>query len=89
MDRVRIGRCSICGGNVMAHHGAWYGICPPPPPTCDSCGAVEAASDPVIPMSPRPARAWSPYDNLTFYEMKQEVQTSPWGAMWDAYRGSF
>ena len=56
MDRQRIGRCSICGGDVMAHVGPWMGTVPPGPPCCASCGAVDARSDRVIPMSPRPVQ---------------------------------
>ena len=43
-----IGKCSICGGNVKKHVGGWYSIDPPPPPQCDSCGAIKAL--PIIPM---------------------------------------
>lgn len=47
-----IGSCSICGGRVMGHVGAWWSVNPPPPAQCESCGAVEART-PVIPMVPR------------------------------------
>ena len=40
----------------MAHNGAWHATIPPPGPECVACGAVDAASDPVIPMSPRPTQ---------------------------------
>lgn len=35
----RLGSCSLCGGDVMGHVGAWMSINPPPPPTCSNCGA--------------------------------------------------
>lgn len=44
-----IGECSICGGKVVGHSGPWWGITPPPPARCTSCGAVERRG-PVIPM---------------------------------------
>lgn len=47
----RLGTCSICGGDVYGHVGAWWGTVPPPPASCRSCGAVEARS--VIQMTPR------------------------------------
>ena len=58
MNQV-IGRCSICGGEVVGHVGAWWATIPPPPAKCSSCGAVEARG-PVIPMVParHPASAW-------------------------------
>lgn len=49
-DQV-IGRCSICGGEVVGHTGAWWATIPPPPAKCSSCGAVEARG-PIIPMVP-------------------------------------
>lgn len=48
-----IGTCSICGGDVVAHDGAWYGVCPPPPPQCQRCGARPKA--PMIEMDRRTA----------------------------------
>jgi len=50
----RIGTCSLCGGDVMRHDGAWWGTVPPPGPACASCGAVPAAD--VIEMA-RPLHA--------------------------------
>lgn len=49
-DQV-IGSCSLCGGDVVGHVGAWYGVIPPPPAVCTQCGAREARQ-PVIPMRP-------------------------------------
>lgn len=37
--RTRIGRCSICGGDVVGETGAWGSVLPPPPARCESCGA--------------------------------------------------
>lgn len=53
----RVGTCSICGGDVMGHRGAWYGINPPPPDRCRNCGAV-ARSD-VIKMYPHKSSSWT------------------------------
>jgi len=36
----RIGTCSLCGGDVVGHRGAWMATVPPPPDTCQDCGAV-------------------------------------------------
>lgn len=47
-----VGLCSICGGVVYAHVGAWYGTVPPAPGKCSKCGAVEASKLPVIDMIP-------------------------------------
>ncbi len=49
----RIGTCSICGGDVHGHYGAWHGVLPPPPPTCSQCGAVPKGTSDVIEMEPR------------------------------------
>ncbi|HXP50981.1 MAG TPA: hypothetical protein VN922_13565 [Bacteroidia bacterium] len=46
-----IGKCSICGGQVEAFVGPWFGTTPPRA-RCKSCGAVEARSTTVIPMVP-------------------------------------
>lgn len=59
----RVGTCSLCGGDVMGHRGAYWSVIPPPPDHCVSCGAVRADQDPVIPMrrpgSPRrPRHRW-------------------------------
>jgi uncharacterized Zn finger protein len=43
-----IGKCSLCGGNVVKHQGAWMGVIPPRA-HCDKCGAVEDNA-PVIKM---------------------------------------
>lgn len=58
--RERIGTCSICGGEVIGHRGAWWGVIPPDPDECSGCGAVRAES--VIQMVPRPSgspRRWT------------------------------
>lgn len=49
-DQV-IGSCSLCGGDVVGHVGAWHGVIPPPPAVCTQCGAREARQ-PVIQMRP-------------------------------------
>lgn len=46
----RVGSCSLCGGSVMGVRGGWWSIDPPPPDTCESCGAKR--SDDVIEMRP-------------------------------------
>lgn len=48
--KTRIGTCSICGGDVMDHVGAWGSITPPPPATCNKCGAIN--KNDVIQMYP-------------------------------------
>lgn len=48
-----IGSCSICGGEVHGHVGAWFATIPPPPAQCVSCGATQVRG-PVIQMVPRP-----------------------------------
>lgn len=50
MEQV-IGRCSNCGGQVVQHFGAWYGVVPPTP-HCRSCNYVPSWTQPVIPMVP-------------------------------------
>lgn len=44
----RVGTCSLCGGDVYGHRGAWMSVMPPPPDRCSSCGAVSRYD--VIPM---------------------------------------
>lgn len=39
-----VGKCSHCGGDVMAFCGVWMSVLPLPPPTCSSCGYFEAMS---------------------------------------------
>lgn len=67
----RVGTCSICGGDVMGHRGAWYAVGHPPADHCVSCGARRG--DDVIPMTPhRPLR-----------ELFPESRPEP---PWDHYR---
>lgn len=47
-DFRKIGTCSLCGGEVYAFHGAYFGV--PPPAKCQSCGAVRDDCPSVIPM---------------------------------------
>lgn len=51
----RVGTCSICGGDVYGHRGAWSATVPPPPDTCRKCGAVSKSD--IIKMYPRPGGA--------------------------------
>jgi hypothetical protein len=53
----RVGTCSLCGGDVMGHRGAWWSVLPPPPDRCFGCGAVAAAD--VIEML-RPGTGYAP-----------------------------
>lgn len=53
MPEQKIGVCSICGGDVVGWVGGWLATVPPPPATCQSCNAVSAAGEPVIPMRKR------------------------------------
>lgn len=48
-----IGTCSRCGGQVIGWAGAWFGVTPPPPARCRSCGGV-AGVGPVIKTYPAP-----------------------------------
>ena len=52
MNKIIIGQCSICGGNVSIPE-IWHGV-NPPVPTCENCGAVKKRNLPIIPMSPLP-----------------------------------
>lgn len=46
----KIGKCSLCGGEVVGDDGAWFGK-PPPPSYCLGCGATSKRTpDNVIPM---------------------------------------
>lgn len=51
--RARIGTCSLCGGDVIGHRGAWWAVIPPPADQCSRCGALRADADDVIPMRRR------------------------------------
>ena len=64
MDQC-IGQCSLCGGDVMGHVGPYHSVIPPPPPTCNSCGAVTADSRRVIPMVPRLRPSRSIHDHAS------------------------
>lgn len=54
MSQQVIGKCSICGGDVVAWQGVWHGVNPPPGPKCTNCGAVPkySADGTTIPMVP-------------------------------------
>lgn len=50
--RTIIGTCSCCGGRVSVPTVFMSVV--PPVPTCESCGATQAAHGPVIQMQPAP-----------------------------------
>ena len=50
----RVGTCSRCGGDVVGHRGLWHSVNPPPPDTCQKCGAVREDFD-VIKMVCKPS----------------------------------
>lgn len=46
------GTCGNCGGRVI-RHGVLYMVGPPPPPSCERCGAIpQQYVPPVLPMAP-------------------------------------
>ncbi len=49
MTEKVIGRCSICGGQVVQVL-VWLGVGPPPEAYCKSCGAIRKSNLPTIPM---------------------------------------
>jgi len=76
-DYTRIGRCSICGGDVMAFTGMFYmSTVPPGPPSCSQCGAVEAGHDPVIQMEPRRVPRISTSNGFLPYGSRQQVRNT-------------
>jgi hypothetical protein len=58
-----IGKCSICGGDVVGFTGIWMAVIPPPPAQCTSCGAVEAGT--VIKMTPAPTHPMSQLSRIS------------------------
>lgn len=56
MEQI-IGKCPLCGGDVVGFVGAWHSILPPPAPQCSNCGAVRKSDviemERVIPMVPK------------------------------------
>ena len=48
VEKVTIGKCSLCGGNVMQYQ-LWAGSCMPLA-ECADCGAVEDTGLPIIKM---------------------------------------
>lgn len=48
MNKMILGECSLCGGNVTIDTVTWSVI--PPVASCENCGAVEKR--PVIEMKP-------------------------------------
>ncbi len=58
---VTVGTCSLCGGDVKRHQGAWLGV-DPPTPRCTGCGARPRM--PLIGMSPAPLVDMSPAAGL-------------------------
>lgn len=66
---VRIGTCSLCGGDVMGWSGLWMSVTPPPPPKCNSCGAVTRGDviEMVRPGFEPPRQSWEvSYGRTTF-----------------------
>lgn len=59
---IRVGTCSICGGDVMGFRGAWMSITPPPPAACTKCGAVERRD--IIEMYPSPKTPMNTYEDF-------------------------
>lgn len=53
-DRV-VGTCGNCGGRVL-NYTVLHMVGPWPPGVCESCGAEEATSGPVLPMKPGSGR---------------------------------
>lgn len=51
--QARVGACSLCGGDVIGHRGAWFAVIPPPADQCSQCRAIRADVDDVIPMRRR------------------------------------
>jgi hypothetical protein len=51
--QARVGVCSLCGGSVIGHRGAWWGVIPPPADQCSLCGALRADADDIIQMRRR------------------------------------
>ena len=68
----RVGKCSICGGDVMGYRGAWSSILPPPPDECTMCGAIAASQSDVIPMVPRPQR--------NYRQVTSNMTTATWNS---------
>ncbi len=58
MNKIVLGKCSICGG-IVSMPTIWFGILPPIA-ACESCFAIEDKySDlPTVPMTPLPINDW-------------------------------
>lgn len=66
-----VGQCNLCGGRVVTP-SVWLGIYPPVP-TCQSCGATEKSSLPVLDMErPPPPKQPAP-KNVMIHEGSQRV----------------
>lgn len=68
-----IGKCSICGGDVVKNTGPMWMVGEPPPPTCMECGAIPAEyALPVIDMIPRPKPRyyWDTRMNIVLGKLK-------------------
>jgi hypothetical protein len=55
---VRVGTCSLCGGDVMGFEGSWSCILPPPPNKCSRCGAIEKGDIIEMVKSPDPSAGY-------------------------------
>jgi hypothetical protein len=65
-DKV-VGTCGNCGGRVL-NYSILHIVGPFPPGICESCGAEEATSGPVLPMKPtrpKPSLDW-PNTNISY-----------------------
>ena len=48
-----IGRCALCGGDVVGFRGVWHSIMPAPEDHCVQCGAIrKQQDDTIIEMTP-------------------------------------
>ena len=69
-ERV-VGRCSICGGEVVIPTVFWSVV--QPIPTCKSCGAVMRNQGPVIPMVPIAAPKKNRWDYRDYRSVRELI----------------
>ena len=70
--QMRVGSCSICGGNVVLDSRNLDGTLPPR--RCTSCGATDTQTLPVIPMTPNDG--WRRIDGPTCVDSQWNARQS-------------